>query len=144
MPKIRPRTSAGSSSWSAVWAGMATKAYSRPAPSTAITTTTAIRLMSGAIAGTASSIGPCRAAERDRHRLDDRQEHERDAHRHEADVDDEPLRDVLAVRVEEQDPHHGAQAGRPHDEEEVLRAQAQDVDREARTDGAEHADQAGR
>ncbi len=56
MPKMRPRTSAGSSSWSDVCEGMATKAYSSPAK-TAMTTTMAIRLVSGAIDGMASSIG---------------------------------------------------------------------------------------
>ena len=69
MPKIRPRTSAGRSSWSAVCAGIATKAYSMPAK-VAITTTIAMRLTSGAIAGTTSSIGPTAGAEGRRDRPD--------------------------------------------------------------------------
>ena len=108
-----------------------------------MTTTTAIRLTNGAIDGMAFSIGENAGPKSEVIGRTSASAIERDAHRDQADVDHEPLRQPLAVRVEEEDADHRPEAGRAHDEEEVLGTQPQDVGREAGTDGAEHADQAG-
>ena len=60
-----------------------------------------------------------------------------------AHVDQQAARQVLAERVQEQDAHHRAQAGRSHDEEDVLRAQAQDGAGIARAQRAQDADDRG-
>ena len=143
MPKMRPRTSAGSSSCSAVWDGIATNAYSSPA-STAMTHDDGDQADEGCDGGNGLLDWRRGPPEQDRGRLDDRQRDEGESHPDQPDIDDEPLRDLLAVRVEEEDADHRAEAGGAHDEEEVLRRESQDVDGEAGADGAQHADQAGR
>ena len=79
-----------------------------------------MRLMIGASAsGRLCSIGWNAGDRKKVDRLHAGEAEQGDAHRHQADVDDQPLRDPASVTVEEQDAHHRAQPGRAHDEEEV-------------------------
>jgi hypothetical protein len=76
-------------------------------------------------------------------RLHQGQPDQGDPHGHQPQVDHQAAWQTLAVGVEEQDSHHGAQAGRAHHEEEVRGSQAKDVGGEAGADGAHDPDQAG-
>ncbi len=142
MPKIRPRTSFGSSSWSAVWDGMATNAYSSPA-NTAITTTTAIRLMNGAIDGMAFSIGAAAGPKALETGLTIA------SATSVMPIATRPMSMTsrfgrpLPYELRKRMPTTAPRPAGPMMKKKFVRAEPQDVDREARTDGAEHADQAG-
>ena len=140
MPKMRPRTSAGSSSCSAVCDGMATKAYTTPGADRD-DDDDGDEATNGREARDLVWIGEA-AGETAGERLHDRKRNQRDAHRDEADVDHQPLRNRLAVRVEEEDADHRPEAGRAHDEEEVLLRQSEDLGRKAGPDRA-HAPRSG-
>ena len=78
----------------------------------------------------------------------DRWADERDGQQHDRDqvqahIDQQAAGHVLPEGVQEQDAHHRAQAGGSHDEEDVLRAQAQDGGGKARAQRTEHADDRG-
>ena len=61
----------------------------------------------------------------------------------EAAFDDPPAVEVAAVRVEQQDAGHDAEPERQHDDDEVLRAEAERLARELGPEDAEDADQRG-
>ena len=126
-PKTRPRTSSGSSSWSAVWAGTATKAYEMPAVKA--TRTLTLRNDSRPLAGQAEALG----------RAQDEQRH---AQRHEADLDEPLAGHVLAEEVEDADAHDQADTQRQHQHPEVgTTSEPERLHRERRTQHAQDADE---
>ena len=71
----------------------------------------------------------------------DRQQREQDAEDDQAALDDPPARQVLAVRVEQQDAHHDPDAERQDDDREVLRLEPERRLGEVGPEHAEHADE---
>ena len=70
-------------------------------------------------------VGPVGALEELAQLAGHRQEREHHAERDQPALDDPSARQVLAVRVEQQDAHHDADTERQHDDREVLRLQAE-------------------